>query len=112
MLGLLCEKWKKYKVIIIGIALICVGFVFITVGSVSLYLKQLNSITTVIISISVTCPFFLGYGLFEANVIQFSTDQLLFSPSKNKSESKIDNVFIYKTPVIIDITNSSKASVK
>ena len=33
-LGLLGEKWMRYKVMIIGIVLICVGFVIITVCSV------------------------------------------------------------------------------
>ena len=85
ILGLLGEKWMRYKVMIIGIVLICVGFVIITVCSVGLYFIQLNSITAVTLSIIVTCPFFLGYGLFEANVIQFGTDQLQFSPSEELS---------------------------
>ena len=85
MLGLLGEKWMRYKVMVIGIVLICVGFVIITVSFVGLYFLQLNSITAVILSTTLACPFFLGYGLFQANVIQFGTDQLQFSPSEELS---------------------------
>ena len=85
MLGLLGEKWMRYKVIKIGIVLICVGFVIITISLVGLYFLQLNSITTLILSTTLACPFFLGYGLFQANVIQFGIDQLQFSPSEELS---------------------------
>ena len=44
-LGLLGEKWMRYKIMIIGIVLICVGFAIIIVCSVCLYFMQLNSIT-------------------------------------------------------------------
>ena len=68
-LGLLGEKWMRYKVMIIGIVLICVGFVIITVCSVGLYFIQLNTITVwpyqklefVLSFLDMACANFLGY---------------------------------------------------
>ena len=100
-LGLLGEKWMRYKVMIIGIVLICVGFVIITVCSVGQYFLQLNSITTVILSTTLACPFFLGYGLFQANVIQFGTDQLQFSPSEELSSFIYWFLYMYYCPLAV-----------
>ena len=107
ILGLLGEKWMRYKVMIIGIVLICVGFVIITVCSVGLYFIQLNSITAVILSITVTSPFFLGYGLFEANVIQFGTDQLQFSPSEELSSFIYWFLYMYYCPLAVVLVMAS-----
>ena len=65
MLGLLGEKWMRYKVIIIGIVLICVGFVIITASFVGLYFLQLNSITVVILLTTLACPLFLDMVCFR-----------------------------------------------
>ena len=107
MLGLLGEKWMRYKVIIIGIVLICVGFVIIIVCSVGLYSIQLNSIAAVTLAISVTCLFFLGYGLFEANIIQFGTDQLQFSPSEELSSFTYWFTYMYYCPLAVVLVMAS-----
>ena len=107
ILGLLGEKWMRYKVMIIGIVLICVGFVIITVCSVGLYFIQLNNITAVTLSITVTSPFFLGYGLFEANVIQFGTDQLQFSSSEELSSFIYWFLYMYYCPLTVVLVMAS-----
>ena len=107
ILGLLGEKWMRYKVMIIGIVLICVGFVIITVSFVGLYFLQLNSFTAVILSTTLACPFFLGYGLFQANVIQFGTDQLQFSPSKELSSFIYWLLYMYYCPLAVVLVMAS-----
>ena len=107
ILGLLGEKWMRYKVMIIGIVLICVGFVIITVSLVGLYFLQLNSITAVILSTTLACPFFLGYGLFQANVIQFGTDQLQFSPSEELSSFIYWFLYMYYCPLAVVLLMAS-----
>ena len=107
ILGLLGEKWMRYKVMIIGIVLICVGFVFITVSLVVLYFLQLNSITSVILLTTLSCPFFLGYGLFQANVIQFGTDQLQFSPSEELSSFIYWLLYMYYCPLAVVLVMAS-----
>ena len=92
---------------IIGIVLICVGFVIITVCSVGLYFIQLNNITAVTLSITVTSPFFLGYGLFEANVIQFGTDQLQFSSSEELSSFIYWFLYMYYCPLTVVLVMAS-----
>ena len=76
LLGLLGEKWMRYKVILVGIILMFGGFFIAMVTLVTLYFMHLNDIVVVSICLVTTFPYFLGYGIFEANVIQFGTDQL------------------------------------
>ena len=85
LLGLLGEKWMRYKVILVGIILIFVGFVIAIVTFVILHFVHLNKIAVVGICLVVSFPFFFGYGVFEANMIQFGTDQLQFAPSQELS---------------------------
>ena len=85
LLGLLGEKWMRYKVLQVGIILIFVGFLIGIVTLVILDFVHLNSITVVGICIVVSFPFFFGYGIFEANMIQFGTDQLQFASSQELS---------------------------
>ena len=85
LLGLLGEKWMRYKVILVGIILMFVGFFIGIVTLVTLYFLHLNVISAAGISLVVSFPFFFGYGIFEANVIQFGTDQLQFAPSQQLS---------------------------
>ena len=107
ILGLLGEKWMRYKVLIIGMVLICVGFVIITVSLVGLYFIQLDSISVVTVSITLTCPFFLGYGLLQANVIQFGTDQLQFSPSEELSSFIYCFLYMYYCPLAVVLVMAS-----
>ena len=85
LLGLLGEKWMRYKVILVGIILMLVGFAIAIVTFVILNFVHLNKIAVVGICLVVSFPFFFGYGVFEANMIQFGTDQLQFAPSQELS---------------------------
>ena len=85
LLGLLGEKWMRYKVLLVGIILIFVGFFIGIVTFVILDFVHLNRIIVVGICLVVSFPFFFGYGIFEANMIQFGTDQLQFAPSQELS---------------------------
>ena len=85
LLGLLGEKWMRYKVMMVGIILMLVGFAIAIVTFVILNFVHLNKIAVVGICLVVSFPFFFGYGVFEANMIQFGTDQLQFAPSQELS---------------------------
>ena len=85
LLGLLGEKWMRYKVLLVGIILIFVGFFIGMVTLVILYFAHLNGVAVVGICLVLSFPFFFGYGIFEANVIQLGTDQLQFAPSQQLS---------------------------
>ena len=87
LLGLLGEKWMRYKVILVGIILMFVGFFIITVTFVILYSVHPNRVAVVgiILCILLIFPYFIGYGIFKANMIQFGTDQLQFAPSRELS---------------------------
>ena len=85
LLGLLSEKWMRYKVILVGIILIFVGFFIGIVTLVTLYFLHLNENAVVGICLVAAFPLLFGHGLFEANVIQFGTDQLQFAPSQQLS---------------------------
>ena len=75
----------RYKVFLVGIILIFIGFIVIIVTLVTLYFVHLNSIAVVGICLVLSFPYFFGYGIFEANMIQFGTDQLQFAPSQELS---------------------------
>ena len=85
LLGLLGEKWMRYKVLLVGIILIFICFFIGIVTLVILDFVHLNSIIVVGVCLVVSFPFFFGYGIFEANMIQFGTDQLQFASSQELS---------------------------
>ena len=85
LFGLLGEKWMRYKVLLVGIILMFVGFFITVFALVTLYFVHLNSIAVVGICLVVSFPYFFRYGIFEAKVIQFGTDQLQFAPSQELS---------------------------
>ena len=85
LLGLLGEKWMRYKVVLFGIILIFVGYFIAIATLVTLYFLHLNSIAVVGICLVLSFPYFFGYGIFQANIIQFGTDQLQFAPSQKLS---------------------------
>ena len=87
LLGLLGEKWMRYKVILVGIILMFVGFLIAMV--ITIQFMHLNGIVVVSICLVTTFPYFLGYGIFAANVIQFGTDQFQFASSQEL------NSFVY-----------------
>ena len=85
LLGLLGEKWMRYKVVLFGIILIFVGYFIAIATLVTLYFLHLNGIAVVGICLVLSFPYFFGYGIFQANIIQFGTDQLQFAPSQKLS---------------------------
>ena len=85
LLGLLIEKWMRYKVILVGKILIFVGFFVVIVTLLTLYFVHLNEIPAVGICLVAVFPHLFRHVLFEANVIQFGTDQLQFAPSQQLS---------------------------
>ena len=106
-LGLLGEKWMRYKVIIIGYLILCISYIFLflsEVGFIILMLKldtsqNFTMNTYVAIVITVTAVFtFLGLCLFQANIIQFGTDQLQFAPSEELSSFIHWFTWVYALP--------------
>ena len=85
LFGLLGEKWVRYKVMMVGSIMLCVGFIIVLISLIIVYLNDIQGTTSVIIVLVGTFPFFIGQGIFEANVIQFGTDQLRFSSSEDFS---------------------------
>ena len=85
LLCLLGEKWMRYKVILVGIILMFAGFLITMVTLMTTHFIPLNVIVAVSICLVTTFPYFLGYGIFVANVIQFGTDQLQSAPSQELS---------------------------
>ena len=81
LFGLLGEKWVRYKVMMVGSIMLCIGFITTLISIIVMYLNDIHGIKAVIIALVVTFPFFLGQGIFDANMIQFGTDQLQFSSS-------------------------------
>ena len=91
-LGLLGEKWCRFKVILIGVAIVFVS-VFILALGVGIGMIVINDNSDhVSIHTSIIIPSLLGYifyligmCIFQANIIQFGTDQIQFAPSKELS---------------------------
>ena len=104
-LGLLGEKWMRYKVIIIGFAILCISYVILYMSEVTLSLIYLHlhddhddEVLSILI-IAVTAVFsFPSLCLFEANVIQFGTDQLQFAPSEELSSFIHWFTWVYALP--------------
>ena len=101
LLGLLGEKWMRYKVVLVGIILTFVGFIIILVTLVAIHFINLNKIVVVCICLFGSSFYFFGYGLYEANVIQFGTDQLQFAPSQELSSFVYWVLYIYYFPLAI-----------
>ena len=93
-LGLLGEKWCRFKVILIGVAIVFVS-VFILVLGVGIAVIVINSndnhfsfesyISIIIPSILAYIFYLIGMCIFHANIIQFGTDQIQFAPSEELS---------------------------
>ena len=85
LLGLLGEKWMRYKVILVGIILKFAGFFTVMLTLVILYFVHVNDIVAFSVCLDTMFPYFFGYGIFEGNVIQFGTDQLQSASSQELS---------------------------
>ena len=81
--------------IMVGLILMF-GGLFIVFGTlVTLCFIDVNKSAVIGICLVLSFPYFLGYGLFEANVIQFGTDQLQFAPSQELSSFVYWVLYIY-----------------
>ena len=92
ILGYFGEKWTRYKVILFGSGILVVGYIsrfFVIPISIALTEFLLSETTSTILTsllwIVFSFPLYLGFGLFQSNVIQFGCDQLLFAPSHELS---------------------------
>ena len=107
LLGLLGEKWMRYKVMMVGTIMICAGFILVLITLFFVYMKSVNSTQAVIIALDISCPYFLGQGIFGANVIQFGTDQLQFAPSEELSSFVYWFLYFYYFPLALILLMSS-----
>ena len=96
LLGLLGEKWMRYKVISIGFVVFCVSFIVVLVSygvlaiekfflkdkSFSFGIQFTLLIVTLVVASILSFP---SLCLFQANIIQFGADQLQFAPSEELS---------------------------
>lgn len=89
ILGLLGEKWTRYKMLTIGTLLCGVSYVFLLFFSISVILDDygihIGNPILLVTSSFASLLFYLGIGLFEANIIQFGSDQLQFASSSDLS---------------------------
>ena len=107
LFGLLGEKWVRYKVMMTGSILLCVGFIMVLISLIIVYLFDIHGFKAVLIALFVTFPFFIGQGIFEANVIQFGTDQLRFSSSGEFSSFVYWFLFVYYCPLALILLMAS-----
>ena len=96
LLGLLGEKWIRYKVISIGYVVLTVSFIVVLVSYAVLVIKTFFSqdksfstsiqYTLIVVTLVVASMFsFPSVCIFQANIIQFGTDQLQFAPTEELS---------------------------
>ena len=107
LFGLLGEKWVRYKVMMAGSILLCIGFIIVLISLIIVYLFDIHGFKAVFIALVGTIPFFIGQGIFEANVIQFGTDQLRFSSSEEFSSFVYWFLYIYYCPLALILLMAS-----
>ena len=82
VLGLLGEKWTRYKILMIASLTMCISCT-IMLGIITITdLIGINDTVLAILLVITSSPYFFGFILFLANLISFGTDQLQFSPSQ------------------------------
>ena len=77
-LALLGDRFIRYRVVLVGTILIAIGTVTVFFWHFVPY--HSNSVITLLFYASFL-PFYFGAALFESNIIQLGTDQLLFASS-------------------------------
>ena len=77
-LALLGDRFIRYRVVLIGTFLIAIGTAIITI--IWPFVYNHNSGITLLYYAS-SLPFYFGFALFQSNIIQLGTDQLLFASS-------------------------------
>lgn len=119
LIGYLGEKWTRFKVMVAGTCIFGVAFVVTSILdalNVSMVFSQTGEISS-IVSLVLSFILYLSFGLFEANVIQFGTDQLMFAPSHELSKFVYWFVWVIIAPsflcnvisIVIGIASSDKA---
>ena len=82
-LALLGDRFIRYRVVLVGTILIAIGtaiFIFIKL-LVNFYYHSNSGITLLLLSYVFYLPVYFGFALFQSNIIQLGTDQLLFASS-------------------------------
>ena len=78
-LGLVGEKFSRFKVINFGIVLIILGQPLLRLIH---FIPLSSQVLIAILALSAYCSLIFGIGLFITNFIQFGLDQLMFEPSQ------------------------------
>lgn len=92
LLGLLGEKWARYKVLLVGAILISIGCLFVFVAMLRTYYWLFLPFIVL---------YTLGLNMFGSNIIQFGIDQLQFAPSHEISSFVYWSFWIYFTPASV-----------
>ena len=104
LLGLLGEKWMRYKVISFGFGVLSVNYTILLIILSVFFGILLSSISkysniALAVSLAVVVTFcFPGLCLFESNIIQFGTDQLQSAPSEELSSFVHWLCWVYTLP--------------
>ena len=81
-LALLGDRFIRYRVVLAGTILIAIGMVIlIFIGLLVNFYYHSNSDITLLLSYVFNLPVYFGFALFQSNIIQLGTDQLLFASS-------------------------------
>ena len=86
ILAYLGERWTRYNVMMIGLSMFSVSWVVNSILNLIQDIREANENSQLMISLDVinalnSVILYFGFRLFQANIIQFGTDQLQFSPS-------------------------------
>ena len=85
LLGLVSEYWKRYKIVMAGVIMLSVNTIILIVIILGFHILSNKNIALYVLTLIVAFLYFIGLCLFEANIIQFGTDQLQFAPSEELS---------------------------
>lgn len=82
LFALVGERWKRYKVLLAGSAMLVVGSFGMLVPLLIMYLlNNFTSLLLIFAFVSMNLISLLGFLLFLANIFQYGADQLLTAPS-------------------------------
>ena len=84
-LGLLSEYWKRYKIVMVGAIMLSVNTIILIAIVIGFCIISKQEIALYVLIPIAAFLYFIGLCLFEANIIQFGTDQLQFAPSEELS---------------------------
>ena len=84
-LALLGDRFIRYRVVLVGTIFIAIGTTIGTIGSAIIFvwpfLQYYSNSGITLLYYASYLPFYFGAALFQSNIIQLGTDQLLFASS-------------------------------